>query len=148
MPRSLVTPLRTALAAVVVIVGAALIAQAAEAAYTVEVRNQTLRITGNAASDRLALRVSPGAADTLQVDVRDDGSADFDGNGGDDVVDASALAANAIGLSANGGDGDDVLIGSAGPDTLLGAAGDDVLIGGPDLEILDGGPGDNIVIQD
>jgi hypothetical protein len=78
MPRSLVTPLRTALAAVVVIVGAALIAQAAEAAYTVEVRNQTLRITGNAASDRLALRVSPGAADTLQVDVRDDGSADFE----------------------------------------------------------------------
>jgi hypothetical protein len=106
MPRSLVTPLRTALAAVVVIVGAALIAQAAEAAYTVEVRNQTLRITGNAASDRLALRVSPGAADTLQVDVRDDGSADFDGNGGDD----------------------DVLIGGPDLDILDGGPGDNIVI--------------------
>ena len=33
-------------------------------------------------------------------------------------------------LTANGGDGDDVLIGSAGNDTLNGGAGDDVLIGG------------------
>jgi Ca2+-binding RTX toxin-like protein len=67
---------------------------------------------------------------------------------GDDVVDASGLAANAIGLDANGGDGDDVLIGSAGPDTLLGAAGDDTLIGGPGVDVLDGGTGDNVVIQD
>ena len=34
-------------------------------------------------------------------------------------------------LTADGGDGDDVLIGSAGEDILLGGAGDDVLIGGP-----------------
>jgi len=50
-------------------------------------------------------------------------------------------------LTANGGDGDDVLIGSAGNDTLTGGAGDDVLIGGPGLDILDGGTGDNILIQ-
>ena len=50
---------------------------------------------------------------------------------GDDVVDASGLAADAIQLTADGGDGDDVLIGGAGNDTLLGGAGDDVLIGGP-----------------
>jgi Ca2+-binding RTX toxin-like protein len=67
---------------------------------------------------------------------------------GDDVVDASGLFANVIRLNANGGDGDDVLIGSAGADTLLGAAGDDVLIGGPGVDVLDGGAGDNIVIQD
>ena len=36
-------------------------------------------------------------------------------------------------LTANGGDGDDVLIGSAGNDTLSGGAGDDVLIGGGGL---------------
>jgi Ca2+-binding RTX toxin-like protein len=67
---------------------------------------------------------------------------------GDDVFEASGLAADAIRLSADGGAGDDVLIGGAGPDTLLGAAGDDVLIGGPGVDTLDGGPGDNVVIQD
>ena len=66
---------------------------------------------------------------------------------GDDVVDASGLAAGAIQLTADGGDGDDVLIGRAGNDTLLGGAGDDVLIGGPGQDILDGGPGNNILIQ-
>ena len=68
--------------------------------------------------------------------------------GGDDVLDASGLSAGAILLTANGGDGDDVLIGGAGNDTLNGDAGDDVLIGGPGLDILDGGPGNNILIQD
>jgi Ca2+-binding RTX toxin-like protein len=66
---------------------------------------------------------------------------------GDDVVDASPLAADAIQLTADGGDGDDVLIGGAGADTLRGAAGDDTLIGGPGQDILDGGPGSNVVIQ-
>jgi Ca2+-binding RTX toxin-like protein len=46
------------------------------------------------------------------------------------VVDASGLAASAIGLNANGSDGDDVLI------------------GGPGVDVLDGGAGDNTVIQD
>ena len=53
---------------------------------------------------------------------------------------------DAIQLTANGGDGDDVLIGSAGNDTLTGGNGDDVLIGGGGVDVLDGGPGDNIVI--
>ncbi|AMV40907.1 calcium-binding protein [Planctomyces sp. SH-PL62] len=66
---------------------------------------------------------------------------------GDDVVDGTGLAANAIGLTADGGDGDDVLLGGAGNDVLLGGPGDDVLIGGPGLDVLDGGPGDNVVIQ-
>ena len=67
--------------------------------------------------------------------------------GGDDVVDASGLTDGAILFTANGGDGDDVLIGGAGNDTLAGGAGDDVLIGGPGQDVLDGGPGDNILIQ-
>jgi Ca2+-binding RTX toxin-like protein len=48
---------------------------------------------------------------------------------GDDVVEASGLSASAILLTANGGDGDDVLV------------------GGPGQDILDGGPGNNILIQ-
>ena len=66
---------------------------------------------------------------------------------GDDVVEASGLAAAAIQLTANGGGDDDILIGGDGNDTLSGGDGDDVLIGGPGLDILDGGPGDNTVIQ-
>ena len=66
---------------------------------------------------------------------------------GDDVVEASGLEAGAIRLTADGGAGDDVLVGGDGADTLLGGAGDDVLIGGLDLDILDGGLGDNVVIQ-
>ena len=66
---------------------------------------------------------------------------------GADVADASGLAANAILLTVNGGDGDDILIGGDGNDVLLGAAGDDVLIGGPGNDTADGGVGDNVVIQ-
>lgn len=66
---------------------------------------------------------------------------------GDDVVEASGLAGDAIQLVADGGTGDDVLIGSDGADVLLGGEGDDVLIGGPGIDILDGGLGDNILIQ-
>jgi Ca2+-binding RTX toxin-like protein len=66
--------------------------------------------------------------------------------GGDDAVDASGLAAGAIQFTADGGDGDDVLLGSAGNDTLHGGAGDDILIGGGGQDILDGGLGNNTLI--
>ncbi|MBC7784343.1 MAG: calcium-binding protein, partial [Burkholderiales bacterium] len=67
---------------------------------------------------------------------------------GADVVEASGLPVGFIALTADGGSGDDVLIGSGGNDVLLGGADDDVLIGGPGVDVLDGGTGDNIVIQD
>ena len=66
---------------------------------------------------------------------------------GDDVLEASSLAAAAILLTGNGGDGNDVLIGGDGADVLNGDAGDDVLIGGPGIDVLDGGGDDDIVIQ-
>jgi Ca2+-binding RTX toxin-like protein len=69
------------------------------------------------------------------------------GLGGDDVIDASGVAAGSILLTLDGGDGDDVLIGGAGDDVLLGGAGDDVLLGGPGNDTIDGGPGDNVVLQ-
>lgn len=70
----------------------------------------------------------------------------INGLGGNDVIEASGLGAG-IQLTANGGDGDDVLIGGAGNDVLNGGAGDDVLLGGAGLDVLDGGPGENVVIQ-
>jgi Ca2+-binding RTX toxin-like protein len=66
----------------------------------------------------------------------------------DDVIDASAVAAGAMLLTLDGGEGDDVLVGGAGDDTLLGGEGDDVLFGGPGNDTIDGGPGDNIVIDE
>jgi Ca2+-binding RTX toxin-like protein len=66
---------------------------------------------------------------------------------GDDVLEASGLAASAILLTGNGDNGDDILIGGSGPDTLNGGAGDDVLLGGPGIDVLDGGLGSNVVIQ-
>jgi Ca2+-binding RTX toxin-like protein len=68
--------------------------------------------------------------------------------GGDDALIATDLPDGVIKLTADGGPGDDVLVGSAGADTLLGGEDDDVLTGGPGLDTLDGGPGDNVVIQD
>jgi Ca2+-binding RTX toxin-like protein len=67
---------------------------------------------------------------------------------GDDAVVASSLAAGAIQFTADGGDGNDVIIGSAGDDTLIGGNGDDVLIGGPGNDVLNGAPGDDVLIQD
>jgi Ca2+-binding RTX toxin-like protein len=64
---------------------------------------------------------------------------------GNDVLVANELAA-AVALTADGGEGDDVLLGGDGADTMFGRGGDDVLIGGPGLDVLDGGPGQNIMI--
>lgn len=59
--------------------------------------------------------------------------------GGDDVLEASALAADRISLRLSGDAGDDVLIGSSGDDSLDGGAGDDVLLGGPGTDVLTNG---------
>jgi Ca2+-binding RTX toxin-like protein len=67
--------------------------------------------------------------------------------GGDDVLDGSPIAAGAIGLTADGGDDNDILLGGAGDDVLLGGAGDDVLLGGGGNDTIDGGTGDDIEIQ-
>jgi Ca2+-binding RTX toxin-like protein len=93
---------------------------------TVQGLAATVKITGaEAANDRLVLQMQAG----------------------DDVVAASGLKADAIQLTVDGGEGNDVLIGGAGNDTLLGGAGDDILSGGPGNDILDGGPGSNILLQ-
>jgi Ca2+-binding RTX toxin-like protein len=78
------------------------------------------------------------ADDTLTIDALD----------GDDVVDASGLAATAVKLQSDGGNGDDRLVGSSGDDILHGDAGDDVLVGGRGQDVLDGGAGNNLLIQD
>jgi Ca2+-binding RTX toxin-like protein len=71
----------------------------------------------------------------------------IDGLAGDDAIIGTGLAADAIQFQADGGEGNDVLVGGAGNDTLHGGPGDDILNGGPGQDVLDGGPGNNVLIQ-
>ncbi len=70
----------------------------------------------------------------------------INGLGGDDIIDAAGLAAGSIQLTINGGDGNDILIGSPGNDTLTGGPGDDTLVGNGGVDILDGGSGGNVIL--
>lgn len=54
---------------------------------------------------------------------------------GNDLVDATALPSG-IGITVDGGSGDDMLLGGAGDDVLDGGPGNDVLIGGPGDDVL------------
>lgn len=63
--------------------------------------------------------------------------------GGDDVVNASTLAANAIQLTMNGGLGIDTLIGSAGDDLINGGDGNDTALMGGGNDTFTWNPGDD-----
>ena len=106
--------------------------------------NDVVTVTGTAADGVTVSGLKP----TTRISGTDAGDTlTVNGQAGNDAIDASTLAAGVIALTADGGDGDDVLQGSAGDDTLLGGPGDDVLNGGPGFDVLDGGTGDNVVIQ-
>jgi Ca2+-binding RTX toxin-like protein len=63
--------------------------------------------------------------------------------GGDDVLDATSLAADMIQLTANGGLGDDVILGSPGNDLLNGGDGDDLVLAGAGDDRMAWNPGDD-----
>ncbi len=103
------------------------------------VSGDTLNVTTHAGSDRIALRLAPGDATTLQVDFGDDGSAEqsFDratfskilvstGSGGDALrVDQANGAFADEALTYSGGSGDDTFTGGDGAELFLGGSGDD-----------------------
>ncbi|MFP6765720.1 MAG: hypothetical protein VB858_18970, partial [Planctomycetaceae bacterium] len=60
---------------------------------------------------------------------------------GDDVV----IGSPDIAISADGGDGDDVLTGFLGSDTLIGGDGDDAILGGEGADSIDAGNGNDVV---
>ena len=63
-------------------------------------------------------------------------------NNGDDRVDASALQANVIGLTINGGAGADILTGSQGNDLVVGGTGNDIAFLGAGDDTFVWNPGD------
>ena len=122
-----------------------------------------LVIEGTKASDRVALRLKAGNPRILQVDVGNNGSADFSFNRkkiariavnarvGDDRVridERHGVFTDRIRTRIDGGAGSDNLVGGSGAETLLGGAGNDSLDGnkGNDLALL--GAGDDTFAWD
>lgn len=110
-----------------------------------------LKITGGNTDDAVAVRLKPGDPTVVQVDVNNDGTAEFSfaralfdrvsllGNGGNDlmIVDEvnGAIADKPVVLK--GGAGNDTLVSGSGNDSLYGEAGDDSLCGGAGDDFYD-----------
>jgi Ca2+-binding RTX toxin-like protein len=137
------------LAACATVAGLLASAEQAHAAYSANVSAQTLTITGDGASDKLALRLASGSPNTLQVDVGDDGSANFS-------FDRTTFTSISVNAGAgkdrvrvdevNGAFTDEAITidGGGGGDTLLGGSGADFLLGGLGVDLLDGNRGDDV----
>src|SRR6266516_4525727 len=128
-----------------------------------KLRHGVLTIEGTGAGDRIALRLQAGDAGVLQVDVGDDGTADFsferarvasigvDARGGDDNVridDSNGAFTDTIPTTIDGGPGNDTIAGGKGVETLRGGDGNDTIDGkgGNDRALL--GAGDDTFVWD
>ena len=89
-------------------------------------------VTVNGLAETVTVAHADGALDQLTVS----------GGQGDDVIDASSLSANHIGLVLNGGDGNDVILGSHGDDSVIGGRGNDVAALGDGNDTFTWNPGD------
>jgi hypothetical protein len=126
-----------------------------------QVKRGTLDVKGGDRDDAVALRLRAGDPNTVQVDVGDDGSADFsfargdlaaimvstgDGDDSARIDDANGAFTNAIPTTIAGGDGNDSLEGgqlqvAAENETFRGDGGDDAVDAGKgnDTAYLGGG---------
>jgi len=136
----------------------AIAATPAAAAPTVQatVDGGALHVSGSRSADQIALRLSALDPNLLQVDVGDDGSADFTfdrstfesidvaaGNGADAVRidEVNGVFATTEATRIDGGNGDDRLIGGSGTQVFIGGRGNDFVDGnqGADTAFLDRG---------
>lgn len=131
--------------------------------YSAKVANGTLRIKGTGQDSRLALRLRAGVSTVLEVDVGDDGSAEFsfdrnqfdhifvEAGNGDDVIridESNGVFTDTEVTTIDGGKGDDTLLGGSGAETLIGGDGNDTIDGnrGDDVALM--GAGDDTFIWD
>ena len=93
-------------------------------------RNDLVSVTGSPATVNIS---HAEATDRLAVN----------GLGGNDVIDASGLVAGQISLTVNGGQGEDILIGSEGDDLVNGGDGNDTALLGAGDDMFVWNPGDD-----
>jgi Ca2+-binding RTX toxin-like protein len=128
-----------------------------------KLQHGVLRIKGTHESDTVALRLQAGQPGILQVDVGDDGSADFsfdraritaiavDARDGDDIVridETAGAFTDAIPTTIDGGDANDTLAGGRGVETLLGGDGNDTIDGNGGNDVALMGAGDDTFVWD
>jgi Ca2+-binding RTX toxin-like protein len=144
-------------AATILFAGPAIFAHA-EASQLVDatISDELLRIKGTHDDDQLTIRLKAGDANVLEVDVGDDGTADFSfdrasfaeitvsARGGDDVVRVDeANGAIIEPTSIRGGNGDDTLLGGSAVETFVGGNGDDFIDGNRGADVAFMGRGDD-----
>ncbi|MEO1678355.1 MAG: calcium-binding protein [Pseudomonadota bacterium] len=82
----------------------------------------------------------------FQLDITETEVLEVNGQGGDDTIVASEDLAGVIALKLDGGDGDDLIIGSDGEDVIYGGDGNDILIGAKGNDEVFGGDGNDKMV--
>jgi Ca2+-binding RTX toxin-like protein len=125
--------------------------------------HHNLRVQGTEGNDAITLRLAAGNPAILQVDLGDNGTADFsfpraaiksisiagrDGNDRVRIDDKNGTFTGAIPTRIDGGAGNDTIAGGAGRETLIGGPGSDTIDGNGGNDVSDLGPADDTFVWD
>jgi hypothetical protein len=128
-----------------------------------KLKHGTLEVKGSNRADDVALRLKAGDPNQIQVDVGDDGSADFSfarngviaieiemGRGDDSgrIDDANGGFTDAIRTAIDGDDGNDSLNGGLGAEAFKGGDGNDTVVGGKGDDPANLGDGNDTFLWD